>query len=208
MCRLCVPGLQVNEAVRNIDLAPVQPCDFLASQPREEADGDRREDLRRARRQQLPRLDNGKDADFTGWHFDLERAGHRVRFSRNITVASNKGIYSGAAKDLDGDGDVDLIGENDYAGNSKPYIYRSLTGPYVAAPMLRSQCLHNETNDMAIGFDSIGGLTCTLHTSTDLIEWDLLETIPGDGLPVQMIHTGGAVGPMRFYKVVVTRVGH
>jgi len=72
-------------------------------------------------------------------------------------------------------------------------------------PRLQFEFVHNETDDLLIGFDSVYGLDYELHTSTNLIQWELLDTIPGDGLTVGTIHLGGAAGPRRFYKVIVIK---
>lgn len=48
------------------------------------------------------------------------------RFSPGQIVSDVNGLYSGAAVDVDGDGDTDIIGQETYARNSRPYLYRSL----------------------------------------------------------------------------------
>ena len=87
------------------------------------------------------------------------------------------------------------------------YLQRKYLVVPVVAPVLQLELLHNETEDMRIGFVSVYGLDYTLQVSTNLIQWDPLGTISGDGLPVEMIHTGGGTGPRRYYKVVVTKTG-
>ena len=47
-------------------------------------------------------------------------------FSNNQTVCSGKGLYSGVLADLGNDGDLDIIGQDTYAKESKPWIYESL----------------------------------------------------------------------------------
>jgi hypothetical protein len=47
-------------------------------------------------------------------------------FSQSINVIRNKGVYSGAAKDMDSDGDVDIVGEDTYSGESRPWIYENI----------------------------------------------------------------------------------
>ncbi|GJM30794.1 MAG: hypothetical protein DHS20C17_34290 [Cyclobacteriaceae bacterium] len=49
------------------------------------------------------------------------------RFSRHQLVVTGKGIYSGAFKDMDGDGDVDLVGEDEYSNKSKPWYYENIS---------------------------------------------------------------------------------
>jgi hypothetical protein len=75
----------------------------------------------------------------------------------------------------------------------------------VVAPALELECLRNPTEDTRISFQTAYGLDYTLQTSTDLIQWDPLDTISGDGFGFQFIHTGGGAGPKRFYKVTVTK---
>ena len=47
-------------------------------------------------------------------------------FSAAQVVATGKGLYSGVLFDIDGDGDLEIIGQNKYAGSSKPYVYENL----------------------------------------------------------------------------------
>ena len=37
-----------------------------------------------------------------------------------------KGIYSGAIKDFDNDGDLDIVGEDTYSNQSRPWYYENL----------------------------------------------------------------------------------
>jgi hypothetical protein len=41
-------------------------------------------------------------------------------------VIEGKGIYSGAFKDMDNDGDIDIVGEDTYSKASKPWYYENL----------------------------------------------------------------------------------
>jgi len=46
-------------------------------------------------------------------------------FGAAQVIESGKGLYSGVLYDIDGDGDLDVIGQNTYARNSKPYVYEN-----------------------------------------------------------------------------------
>lgn len=50
----------------------------------------------------------------------------RGAFGEAVTVHSGKGLYSGILADLGKDGDLDIIGQDTYARESKPWIYESL----------------------------------------------------------------------------------
>jgi len=50
-------------------------------------------------------------------------------------VEAGKGLYSGAVYDIDGDGDLDIIGQNTYAGSSKPYVYENLASLTLPPPV-------------------------------------------------------------------------
>lgn len=47
-------------------------------------------------------------------------------FSEKQVLSNDKGLYSGLALDFDGDGDTDIIGQETYSNDSKPYLYESL----------------------------------------------------------------------------------
>lgn len=47
-------------------------------------------------------------------------------FGNPQIVASGKGLYSGVVYDVEGDGDLDIIGQNIYSRGSKPYVYENL----------------------------------------------------------------------------------
>jgi hypothetical protein len=46
-------------------------------------------------------------------------------FSNVQTIINGKGLYSGVVADLGNDGDLDIIGQDTYARESKPWIYES-----------------------------------------------------------------------------------
>jgi len=47
-------------------------------------------------------------------------------FSKPQTINDENGLYTGVVIDFDGDGDVDIIGQETYGRSSKPYLYESL----------------------------------------------------------------------------------
>ena len=48
------------------------------------------------------------------------------RFSDPQTVIRGKGLYTGVVIDFDGDGDLDLVGQDSYSRESKPWLYENL----------------------------------------------------------------------------------
>lgn len=48
-------------------------------------------------------------------------------FENSILVVFGKGVYSGAVADMDKDGDIDIIGEDKYSNDSRPWFYENLT---------------------------------------------------------------------------------
>ena len=88
-------------------------------------------------------MDNDGDLDVvTGipWANNVARVSVRVyynngsgTFSAAQVVSANKGLYSGVLFDIEGDGDLDIIGQNTYANRSKPYVYAS---QLVATPII------------------------------------------------------------------------
>jgi len=56
-------------------------------------------------------------------------------------IESGKGLYSGVLFDIEGDGDLDIIGQNTYANRSKPYLYenRLAANPEPPPPALNRQ---------------------------------------------------------------------
>ncbi|MEQ1851498.1 MAG: DUF5011 domain-containing protein, partial [Chthoniobacteraceae bacterium] len=107
---------------------------------------------------------------------------------------------------------------SDMVGNAAVPVTRTVNVIAVVAPVLQFECLRNPTEDTRISFQTVNGLRYTLHTSTDLVDWTPLDTVNGDGLWIDLIHTGGgsgpqrfyeggAYGPQRFYKVTVTIAG-
>ena len=55
-------------------------------------------------------------------------------FSAAQIVSSNNGLYSGVISDIEGDGDLDIIGQNTYANRSKPYVYANNLDPVINVP--------------------------------------------------------------------------
>jgi len=55
-------------------------------------------------------------------------------FSSAQIVEDGKGLYSGVVYDIEGDGDLDIIGQNVYANSSKPYVYENLLDPSPPPP--------------------------------------------------------------------------
>ena len=47
-------------------------------------------------------------------------------FSKSYLVIEGNGIYSGAFMDMDNDGDIDMVGEDTYSGESRPWYYENL----------------------------------------------------------------------------------
>lgn len=50
-------------------------------------------------------------------------------FDETQQVVMGKGLYSGVLVDLGNDGDLDIVGQDSYAGSSRPYVYVSEEGP-------------------------------------------------------------------------------
>ena len=81
-------------------------------------------------------LDNDGDLDvITGipWSNNVASVSVRLYYNNGSgsfgtaqVIESGKGLYSGVVYDLEGDGDIDIIGQNTYANTSKPYVYENL----------------------------------------------------------------------------------
>ena len=56
-------------------------------------------------------------------------------FNASQEVASGKGLYSGVLFDIDGDDDLDIIGQNIYSNNGKPYFYENLLAAPAPTPI-------------------------------------------------------------------------
>jgi len=48
-----------------------------------------------------------------------------TNFSKTYELAADKGGYSGSVVDMDGDGDIDIVAENTYSPQSKPWFYEN-----------------------------------------------------------------------------------
>jgi len=55
-------------------------------------------------------------------------------FTDAQVVSSENGLYSGVIYDVEGDGDLDIIGQNTYANRSKPYVYENKLDPELPIP--------------------------------------------------------------------------
>lgn len=55
-------------------------------------------------------------------------------FSAAQIVEDSKGLYSGVVYDIDGDDDLDIVGQNVYSNSSKPYVYENLLDPSPPPP--------------------------------------------------------------------------
>ncbi|MFC1634417.1 FG-GAP repeat domain-containing protein [Planctomycetota bacterium] len=77
-------------------------------------------------------MDNDNDLDvIVGIPWDPKRVqiyynNGSGSFGKTHTIQSGKGLYSGVVADLGNDGDLDIIGQDTYARESKPWIYESL----------------------------------------------------------------------------------
>jgi len=92
---------------------------------------------------------------------------------------------------------------SDGAGNAAVAVARTVLVVKVAAPTLLLELVDNPTKDTRITFPTVVGLDYTLFTSPDLLTWSPLHTASGDGLDLQIVHTGGGNHPPSFYRVNV-----
>lgn len=82
----------------------------------------------------LADFDNDGDLDILsaiGWD-DLEiriYLNEKGVFENTLQVISGKGIYSGAVIDMDRDGDIDIVGEDKYSTDARPWFYENLLRP-------------------------------------------------------------------------------
>lgn len=89
-------------------------------------------------------LDNDGDLDvITGqpWSNSVSSISVRAYYNNGSGVfgaaqiiESGKGLYSGVVYDIDGDGDLDIAGQDRYASSSKPYVYENLLDPITNPP--------------------------------------------------------------------------
>lgn len=75
----------------------------------------------------------------------------------------------------------------------------------LVAPTLQPQCLQNTANDLRITFPTVLGLDYTILSSTNLMDWQPIQTRPGDGWLMQHVLPGGCLPPHRFFKAGVTK---
>ncbi len=81
-------------------------------------------------------MDNDGDLDVvtgTPWSNSVSSISVRVYYNNGSgsfgtaqVIVSGKGLYSGVVYDIENDGDLDIIGQNVYAHESKPYVYENL----------------------------------------------------------------------------------
>lgn len=84
-------------------------------------------------------MDNDADLDVltgTPWSNSVSSIAVRVYYNNGLgvysdaqVVESGKGLYSGVVYDVDGDGDLNIIGQDRYSSKSKPYIYENQLAP-------------------------------------------------------------------------------
>jgi hypothetical protein len=96
---------------------------------------------------------------------------------------------------------------SDAAMNDAAPVTRTVVVVQVVAPVLELEYLRNPTNDTRISFETVLGLDYRIESSTNMIQWNLLQTVSGDDSLLQFTHTGGGSGNKRFYKVIVTKSG-
>jgi len=94
-------------------------------------------------------MDNDGDLDVvTGIPWSNSQSSVSVRiyynngsgsFSSAQIVESGKGLYSGALYDIEGDGDLDIIGQNTYSNRSKPYVYENKSRSISSRPPASSK---------------------------------------------------------------------
>jgi hypothetical protein len=80
-------------------------------------------------------------------------------------------------------------------------VYEWNEQAYFAAPALSVSL---GAQDATLSWNSILGYSYQLWTSTDLVNWTQLGTYTGaDRTNISYLHTGGATGPRRFWKLVI-----
>lgn len=75
--------------------------------------------------------DDGNLDIIAGWCFKSHKIKIYVNdgsgsFGDPQTISSSKGLYSSVMLDMDGDGDIDIAGSDDYADATKPWVYENL----------------------------------------------------------------------------------
>jgi hypothetical protein len=76
----------------------------------------------------------------------------------------------------------------------------------VVVPPLQPLCWGDSSENLRINFPTVLGLHYTLYSSTNLIDWEPLESVSGTGFMVGRTYPGGCSLPMRFFKARVTKV--
>lgn len=94
------------------------------------------EGLNGAHTVQLADLDNDGDLDvLSGVAWDMWGQTREIRMYRNQgggrfgsgeVISADNGLYTGRVADVDGDGDLDIVGQETYQENARPLLYESL----------------------------------------------------------------------------------
>ena len=153
-------------------------------------------------------MDNDGDLDVitgTPWSNNVVSIAVRVYYNNGSgsfgaaqVVESGKGLYSGVVYDIEGDGDLDIVGQNIYSRTSKPYIYENLlnsTGPILVTNVNVSPATKTLEVDAT---QSLTAMVVPNNATNKIVNWGSSDTT------VAEVNTSGLVTAKKVGTATIT----